>query len=230
MARSVRIDLAGGWYHVTSRGNERRPIFRGDRDRGHLLELLAALPERFGLRVHAYVWMPNHYHLLVETPEANLSLAMQWLNLSYSSWFNRRHDRSGHLFQGRFKAIVVDIEQWGLALSRYIHLNPVLVKRYGLGKREQREKRAGVGGKPDPQVVAARIERLRQYRWSSYRAYVGRDSAAGGLTRETVLGLVARRGQPTAYRRYVEEAVAEGLEDCPWDSVTGGVVLDRKSV
>src|ERR1051325_3071469 len=81
---------------------------------------------------HADVWMPNHYHLLVETPEANLSLAMQWLNLSYSSWFNRRHDRSGHLFQGRFKAIVVNIEQWGLALSRYIHLNPVLVKRYGV--------------------------------------------------------------------------------------------------
>lgn len=228
MARPVRIDMAGGWYHVTSRGNERRPIFRDERDRAHLLELLAALPGRFGVRVHAYVWMPNHYHMLLETPEANLSQAMQWFNVSYSVWFNHRHERTGHLFQGRFKGIVVDMEQWGLALSRYIHLNPVLVRRYGLSKGQQREKRAGVGEKPDPQVVAARIERLGQYRWSSYRAYVGRQPASEWLSRETVLSLGGKRGQAAAYRRYVEEAVREGLEERPWESLEEGVVLGER--
>jgi len=110
MARALRIQRPGGRYHVTARGNERRAIYREQSDRAHLLELLGELTERFGLRVHAYVLMGNHFHLLVETPEANLSRAMQWLNVSYSVWFNRRHDRVGHLFQGRSKAVVVQDE------------------------------------------------------------------------------------------------------------------------
>ena len=93
---------------MTARGNERRAIWRDESDRTHFLELLGELTERFGLRVHAYVLMDNHFHLLPETPEANLSRAMQWLNVSYSVWFNRRHDRVGHLFQGRSKAVVVE--------------------------------------------------------------------------------------------------------------------------
>src|SRR5262245_7521982 len=102
MARPLRIERPGGRYHVTARGNERRAIYRDDRDRLRFLELLGEARERYGVRVHAYVLMDNHFHLLVETPEANLSRAMQWLNVSYSVWFNRRRDRSGHLFQGRF--------------------------------------------------------------------------------------------------------------------------------
>ena len=108
MARPLRIDHAGGWYHVTGRGNERRAIYRADRDRLHFLELLGEMVARFRLRCHAFVLMENHYHLLLELTEPNLSRALQWLNLSYSLWFNRRHDRSGHLFQGRFKSIVVE--------------------------------------------------------------------------------------------------------------------------
>jgi len=97
VARALRIQRAGGRYHVTARGNERKKIFRDDTDHFHFLELLSQFGEQFGARVHAYVLMDNHYHLLLETPEANLSRAMHWLNAGYCGWFNRRHGRSGHL-------------------------------------------------------------------------------------------------------------------------------------
>jgi REP element-mobilizing transposase RayT len=122
MARPLRIERAGGWYHVTGRGNERRAIYRENRDREHFCELLGEMVERFGVRVHAYVLMDNHYHLILELREPNLSRAIQWLNVSYSVRFNRRHGRSGHLFQGRFKSVAVDPEGWGLEVSRYVHL------------------------------------------------------------------------------------------------------------
>ena len=108
MARALRIEIPGGRHHVTARGNERKDIFRDDTDRFHFLELLGELAERCGTRVHAYVLMNNHYPLLVETPQANLSRAMQWLNGSYCVWFNERHRRAGHLLQGRFGSFLVE--------------------------------------------------------------------------------------------------------------------------
>src|SRR5215831_16370116 len=108
MARALRIERVGGRYHVTARGNERKDVFRDDADHFHFLELLSQLGERFAARVHAYVLMDNHYHLLLETPEANLSRTMHWLNAGYCLWFNRRHRRKGHLLQGRFGAFVVE--------------------------------------------------------------------------------------------------------------------------
>ena len=131
MAGPLRIERPGGWYHLTARGNERRPLFRDDRDRQHFCQLLAEMVDRFHVRLHGYVLMDNHYHLILELREANLSRAAQWLNLSYSVWFNRRHGRSGHLFQGRFKSVIVSREEWGLALSRCVHLNPVRVGALG---------------------------------------------------------------------------------------------------
>src|SRR4030095_735889 len=107
MARPLRIDLPGGWYHVTARGNERRPLYRSDRDRNRFLELLGEFSELFAVQIHGFVLMSNHYHLLLEARSGGLSRAMQWLHLSYGAWFNRRHDRSGHLFQGRVKAVSV---------------------------------------------------------------------------------------------------------------------------
>src|SRR5687768_14349868 len=144
MARALRVEFPGAWYHVTARGNERRLIFRGERDRRHFLDLLGECCGRFNLRLHAYVLMPNHYHLIVETPGAALSRAMQWLNVSYAVWYNRRHRRCGHLFQGRFKAILLDRERWGGALSRYVHLNPIRVAQLGLGKKDQAARRLGL--------------------------------------------------------------------------------------
>src|SRR5215207_9822233 len=160
MARPLRIVRSGAWYHITSRGNERKRIYRDERDRRHFCELLGELTELFRVRLHAFVLMDNHYHLLMELTEANLSRAIQWLNVSYSVWFNRRHDRSGHLFQGRFKSVLVSREEWGLALSRYIHLNPVRVGKVGLNKAQQQRIRAGASGKPDPRLVQQRISLL----------------------------------------------------------------------
>ena len=109
MPRQLRHHVPGGWYHLTARGIGRRAIFEADRDREHFLELLGGMVGRYGVVLHAYVLIENHYHLLVESPEGNVSRAMQWLNTSYGVWFNLRHGRSGALFQSRFKSIPVDI-------------------------------------------------------------------------------------------------------------------------
>jgi REP element-mobilizing transposase RayT len=227
MARPLRIERAGGWYHVTARGNERRAIYRDDRDRMHFCELLGEMVGRFRVRLHAYVLMDNHFHLLLELTESNLSRAGQWLNVSYSVWFNRRHKRSGHLFQGRFRSIVVDPVEWGRELSRYIHLNPVRVGRLKLGKAERRRRRAGAAGAPDPKVVAERLAWLRRYRWSSYRAYVELGRQPAWLESAAVLGLggAGQKGSRRAYRDYVEAALREGLAQSPWEALQAQVVL-----
>lgn len=227
MARPLRIEQPGGWYHCTARGNEQRPIFREDRDRQHFCERLAETVERFRLVLHAYVLMPNHYHLLLETPEPNLSRAMQWLNVSYSVWFNRRYQRNGHLFQGRFKAIVVSRDEWGLALSRYLHLNPVRVERLELGKAARQCQRVGASERPEVAVVRERLALLRAYRWSSYLAYIGSAKPPPWLECATVLALGGgpSADRRTAYQAYVENAVREGLAERPWAALQEQVVL-----
>jgi REP-associated tyrosine transposase len=116
MARSLRIDVQNGWYHVLNRGVERRQIFPDEESNLHFLELLGCFPARFGVRIHGYVLMGNHYHLQLETPQANLSRTMLWLNLSYGAWFNRRHQRLGPLFQGRFHTILHEAKTSGLQI------------------------------------------------------------------------------------------------------------------
>ena len=123
MARPLRINVAGGWYHVTARGQRRERIFGAKADYRRFLKLVAEMRERYRVRVMAYCLMPNHYHLLVSTPEANLSRAVQWLNVSYSRWLNGRRADVGPVFQGRFHAVLVE-NSYGLALSHYIHMNP----------------------------------------------------------------------------------------------------------
>lgn len=230
MARPLRIEREGGWYHVTARGNERQKIYRDDRDRRHFLELLAELVDRFGLRLHVYVLMANHYHLLVELRETNLSQAMQWLNVSYSAWFNRKHDRSGHLFQGRFKSIVVSRDEWALALSRYVHLNPVRLVALGLSKERRRQSRQGIKGAPEPEQVRQRLSVLKRYQWSSYRAYIGLERAPEWLEGDDVLSLgggpKSRRREN--YRQSVEAEVREGLKQRPWESVLGQLALGSR--
>jgi hypothetical protein len=171
--------------------------------------------------------MPNHYHLLGETSEANLSRAMQWLNVSYTVWFNRRHQRVGHLFQGRFKSVIVEPETWALGLSRYIHLNPVRVRRLGLDKIARRQQRRGLSEKPAAEVVRQRLTLLHSYRWSSYRAYVGDVKAPDWLCCESVLGFGGGRPEDRVreYRRSVEQAVYGGYGERPWERLVGGAVL-----
>jgi len=226
MARPLRIQRVGGWYHVTARGNERREIFLDDPDRRHFLQLLERMADMFALRLHAFVLMSNHYHLLVELTDANLSRAMQWLNTSYSVWFNRRHARSGHLLQGRFKSVAVERESWALELSRYIHLNPVRVHRLGLGKSERQRSRTVGVEELEPDQVRQRIEQLRRYAWSSYRAYIGSAKPPRWLNTEEVLALGGQRERRAErYRDYCEQAIRQGGGPSPWEKVVGQAVL-----
>ncbi len=131
MARPLRIEFPGALYHVISRGNERRAIVRDDADRRKRVDWLRRTVETYGWRLHAFVLMNNHDHLFVETPEANLSAGMQHYNGSYTGYFNRRHRRAGHLFQGRFKGHLIEEAGYFLEVSRYIHLNPVRARTVG---------------------------------------------------------------------------------------------------
>jgi putative transposase len=130
MARPLRIEYPGAYYHVTSRSNERRAIFADDTDKRRFLEILETTSNLFGAEVHGYVLMRNHFHLILMTPTANLQKFMQRFNTSYTVYFNRRHHRTGHLFQGRYKALLIDRDTYLLELSRYLHLNPVRIKKY----------------------------------------------------------------------------------------------------
>jgi putative transposase len=128
MARPLRIEYPGAVYHVTSRGNDRKAIFRGDSDRSNFLDTLDQVIHRYHWLCHAYCLMDNHYHLLIETPDGNLSLGMRQLNGVFTQWFNRRYKRTGHLFQGRFKAVLIQKDSHLLEACRYIVLNPVRAK------------------------------------------------------------------------------------------------------
>ena len=158
MARPVRVEFENAVYHVTARGNERKDVFRDVVDRERFLETLEEATERFGLVVHAYCLMPNHYHLLLQTPRGNLSDSAGWFQTTYSIRFNHRHGRSGHLFQGRFKAHLVEADSYARQLIKYIHLNPVRPK-----------------DKRRPVPIERRGE-LSRYRWSSHRDYAGLSS------------------------------------------------------
>ena len=221
MARPLRIEYEGALYHLTGRGNERQRIFTSEDDHTRFLELLKESLERYAVQLHAFVLMGNHYHLLAQTSRANLGRWMHWLVTSYTVFYNRRHRRVGHLFQGRYKSIVVEADSYLLELSRYIHLNPVRGKR--LGEGELKERRA----------------RLREWRWTSYRGYAGLARQQHFVTEELVLGALARGGsggRKVRYRRFVEEGllrpVSNPLEAARWGAVLGSEsfqqrVLDR---
>ncbi|MCB1734868.1 MAG: transposase [Gammaproteobacteria bacterium] len=182
MARPLRIEFAGALYHVTSRGDRREDIYDDDLDRQAFLNVLGNAVDRFNWICHAYCLMSNHYHLLIETPDANLSQGMRQLNGVFTQKSNRRHGRSGHLFQGRFKAILVDRDAYLLELCRYVVLNPV---------------RAGMVKLPE------------QWPWSSYRSTMGLDAPVSFLNTETLLSLFGGR-RSLARKRY-ETFVADGV-------------------
>jgi putative transposase len=172
------------------------------------LERLRSALEIFSVRVHAYVLMTNHFHLIVETPKANLSEFMRQFNISYPGYYNRRHRRIGHLYQGRFKAIVVDQDSYLLELSRYVHLNPIRIKP----KNQWPEKE--------------RIRELRQYRWSSLPGYLDRKRRELWITYEAVLDYVG--GSREKYAAFVQEGIRQGIVT-PWDDVLAQVVLGNRS-
>jgi len=196
MARPLRIEFEGALYYVTSRGSARQPIFISDKDRSDFLDTLANVVGRYRWICHAYCLMDNHYHLVAETPEANLSRGMRQLNGVYTQVFNRRHGRVGHLFQGRYKAVLVEKESYLLELARYVVLNPV---------------RAGLVSHPG------------DWKWSSYRATVGEEDPPPFLTVDWILGQFSER-QPGAQKAY-RSFVAEGKGVKLWEKLESGVFL-----
>jgi len=220
------LNVQGGWYHIVARGIERRSIFQDDRDRGHFLELLEEMTLRYGAEIHAYVLMGNHYHLIIRTPHANVSLAIQWLNVSYSVWFNRRLGRVGHVFQGRFGSTLIDSDgSWALNASIYLHLNPVRLRSLGLGKRENRIESCGLSP-PDLEQIKSRLKMLSEYRWSSYRAYAGYESPKKWLTVDELLN---RAGGSRNYRRLVQAHVTRGTDPGGFETVGGRIALGTQA-
>jgi len=227
MARPLRINVRDGWYHVTARGTERRVIFPDESCHRHFLELLEEMTERHRVKLHAYVLMPNHYHLVLSTPDANLSAAMQWLKTSYSMWFNRRRGRVGPLFQGRFKAELFEGRTQAWPITRYVHLNPVRVKALELNKTARRREGAGAVAAP-AELVKRRKAELRSYPWSSYAYYAGYRAAPEWLSVNEVLGGERNKedgGQTRAYREYVEGLLGASGWDSPMKEAEGGVLL-----
>jgi len=188
MARQLRIIYPGAFYHVFSRGNNRQAIFLRTADYRGFLQILSACCRRFRVRVYAFCLMPNHYHLFLETVEPTLSVAMRHVNGVYTQRFNRRHARVGHLLQGRFKAKLVDRDTYGLALSRYIHLNPC---------------RAGLARLPE------------DYRWSSVRALLGLAPTPPWLIASWTLAQfgVNSASARAAYRQFLMEDFGKAAED-----------------
>jgi len=180
MARPLRLEYPGALYHVTARGNARADIFLDDADRALFLEVYALVSHRFNWVCHAYCLMTNHYHFVIETPEANLSKGMRQLNGVYTQQFNRTHGRTGHVFQGRFTAILVERESYLLELCRYVVLNP---------------------------VRASMVRSAREWPWSSYRATAGQAAGSSWLSTEWILSHFGRTRAKAeaAYRKFVSE-------------------------
>jgi REP element-mobilizing transposase RayT len=222
MARPLRINVAGGWYHITARGHNRQRIYCDREDYGHFMELLGAMSERFRVHVHAYSLMPNHYHLLISTPAGNASRAMQWLNVSYGVWYNLTHDRTGSVFQGRFGSVLVEGGAWGLEVSAYIHMNPIVMSSKGFGKRDRAAERLG-WKKPEKEEVERRLADIRTFEWSSYRAYGGYSRKPDWLETGRLLSRV--KDGEAGYRRFIEERIRQGVEENIMSKVKWGLVL-----
>lgn len=197
MSRPIRIEFPDALYHVTARGDRREDIFEDDQDRLMFLMTLEQVINQFNWTCYAWCLMGNHYHLLIQTPDGNLSKGMRQLNGVYTQSSNRRHRRVGHLFQGRFKAILVDRDAHLLELARYIVLNPV---------------RAGMVEQPD------------DWAWSSYRASMGLEHSPPWLAEDGLLAMFAKQ-RSLAQQRY-EQFVSEGIKaESPWANLKGQVFL-----
>lgn len=198
MARPLRIFYEGAFYHITARGNDRKNIFLSRKDYEKFLSYVTDALHKFGMVLHAFVLMTNHYHLIVESPKANLSSFMHALNSAYTTYFNIKRGRSGHLFQGRYKAFVIDKDHYLLELSRYIHLNPI---------------RAGMAERPEDYPYSS----LRPYLFPKEESIVFRDLIWDMISKE-------RKKAPQRYREFVASALLEKPRN-PFEKVYGGAIL-----
>lgn len=202
MARPLRIEYEGAFYHVLSRGNKQQDIFLDDHDRQTFLKTVARMSERFDVTIIAYVLMDNHYHLLIRTNRPNLSKSMQWLGTTYTTNFNLSNFQVGHLFQGRFKSILVENEAYLLQLSYYIHRNPL---------------RAGI------------VQRLIDYPWSSYPAYAYNKRCPDWLKTDLLLSQFGpdNNSGRIAYREKVQQYAEE--KKSIWEDIRHGVIFGSQA-
>jgi putative transposase len=202
MSRPLRIEFDGAFYHICARGNERKAIFKENKDKKHFLHLLEFAHSKYQATFHAYVLMDNHYHLILETPKAGLSKIIHSLNTAYTLYFNKKYQRFGHLFQGRYRSVIIEADSYLLALSRYIHLNPV---------------RAGIVKNPE------------DYPWSSYLAYIGKEAAQPWLRRDLVLvqGSKEKKAAYKAYKEFTFKGLREGIAN-PLEDAYKGFILGKK--
>ncbi len=200
MARPLRIEYSGAFYHITSRGNAKQLIFLTDQDRKKFLKILKLVIERTDWICHSYVLMGNHYHLLIETPKPNLSRGMRQLNGVYTQFFNWIHNRVGHLFQGRFKALIVEKDNYLLELCRYLLLNPV---------------RAGIVKDPG------------DYRWSSYKAIIGKVKCPEFLTTNWILSQFGS-DRDTAVKEFKKLSFSCKSMSFPTKEIAGQLILGSK--
>ena len=197
MARQLRLEFAGALYHVTSRGNRREDIYESDFDRGQFLIVLGEVCKRFNWYCHAYCLMANHYHLLIETPDGNLSRGMRQLNGVYTQYFNRAHDRVGHVLQGRYKAILIDREGYLLELARYIVLNP---------------------------VRACMVRSAKDWPWSSYRATAGQAICPEWLRVDWLLSGFGKQ-KSNAIASYCRFVIEGKHRPSPWQFLKNQIYL-----
>lgn len=199
MARPLRIEYPGAFYHVFSRGDQKQPIFFIDEDRSFFLKCLRKACEKYGAVIHAYCLMPNHFHLFLETPDGNLSRMMHFMITNYTVHINRKHKRHGHVFQGRYRSVLVDGMTYAKELSRYIHLNPV---------------RSGIVDSPE------------RFPWSSFGYYRGVARPDKWLVTKLVLDLFGGEitGSRTAYEHYVNEAIGKEAPRSIADSARKGIL------
>ena len=201
MARPLRVEYKGAFYHVTARGNERKRIFFKESDYKKFKDYLVQAQDKHDYFLHCYMLMTNHFHLLIETPNGNLRKIMHFINGSYTDYINRRRRRSGHLFQGRYKAILIDKDNYLMELSRYVHLNP---------------------------VRAQMVERPEDYPHSSYRSYILKRKEEL-VYRDLILSMVSRGDGNSLkeYKAFVERGIHGEFED-PFENVYGGMILGGK--
>lgn len=202
MARPLRIQYEHAFYHITGRGNERKKIFFSKADYDKFMVYLKEVQDRYGFILHAYVLMGNHYHLLGETPQANLSAIMHFISGSYTTYFNKKRNRSGHLFQGRYKAILIDRDSYLLELSRYIHLNPVKTHI---------------------------VEKPEDYIYSSYAAYIS-PQKEDIVTKDLIWTMISRNknNAPQLYQSFVGDGLSEEQRN-PFKDLYAGMILGKKS-
>lgn len=209
MARPLRIQFPDAWYHIMNRGRRGEQIFLGYTDYIRFIELLQDTSEMWNLRIAAYCLMPNHYHLLVQTPDANISRCMRHIDGVYAQSFNRRHDCDGQLFRGRFKSILIEVDQYLLQLVRYIHRNPL---------------KAGL------------VDRIEKYPWSSHKGYLSRADKWGWLYKDFLLSMLSKQKseQLRMYRQFIskddcdENTVDKVIDQKKWPSILGSTDFIRR--